>query len=75
MDAYLHAKNAYSEVLTLLIDIQSLMDAHAKGVPVRQEDLEHLRALAGFVRYHVARTQHAISRGSEERRAMEGERA
>lgn len=70
MNAELHAQNAYSEVLALLLDIQSLEDSQSRGVPVRYEDLQHLHSLAAFIRYHVSRAQYAISREQVERREV-----
>jgi hypothetical protein len=69
---YRHAENANAEIGNLARDLQTLIDAHARGVPVRTEDLQHLRALLGFARYHVARTMHASINAtrSEERREL-----
>lgn len=73
MTAQRHAENASIEVKNLTNDLQTLLDAHSRGVPIRMADLEHLRAQLGFVRYHVARTQHAIAHGEERRSEFKGE--
>jgi hypothetical protein len=61
MNAHEHAQGADREVMRLATDIQILLDAAHAGVSVTVDDLEHLRAVVGALRHHVACTVRAIT--------------